>query len=150
MDNEIFENLADLFVNDASLCDLHLGTHLRCDELDFSVQSLHVVDDYLDAVRENPGDQKQTLVTVLRAGSYAGEVVRRAAGRSINWLTYENAAPRSDVVKKFGKQPSTLGVLQYGVETVSFPFGKILKFLHFGRDESLHQFAARAAVASVY
>jgi len=140
VDNRIFEELAELFVSDAAADGLHLGDTLRRDLLDYSLDSLVAVDAFLGGVHAQPGSDRQMLVVTLRAGSYVGEVMRRSSGNTTHWRTFERAAPISPLVKDLGKQPSTLGVLVHDTGSVSFPLGKIVKFLTLGPHESVRLF----------
>lgn len=136
-DNQIFLELADLFVNDEVICELHLGGSLRCAELDYSVASLEAVDDYLDAVFQSPGTQEDQFRSALRSGAYVGEVLRRSAAAEMHWLQFDNAAEAINAATNgAGKQLSTLGVLARGTGGLTFPIGKTVKFLGAGREES--------------
>src|SRR5580700_8242499 len=61
-------------------------------QLDFSVDSLKHVDDYLEAVRKAKGIDSNLNVVVLRTGAYVGEVIRRnSPQKHWSWLDFETA-----------------------------------------------------------
>ncbi len=135
-DNQVFMELADLFVNDEIISELHLGSRLRCGELDYSVDSLSAVDDYLEAFYQSPGSDEDVFRAALRSGAYVGEVLRRSSPNEMYWLQYDNAeASINAATNGTGKQLSTLGVLARP-DGMSFPIGKTVKLLGMGREES--------------
>ena len=148
-DNQVFMELADLFVNDEIISELHLGYTLRCDDLDYSIESLSAVDDYLEAVHQSPGSEEDTFRAALRSGAYVGEVLRQAFPSEIHWLQYDNAEGAINAATNgAGKQLSTLGVLAREPGGLSFPIGKTVKFLGMGREEST-KFFVEAMLHSV-
>ena len=141
-DNEIFEQLADLLVNDDIACEMYLPEELRLSELDYSVESLSAIDSYLHAVHEMPGTEEDHFRTVLRCGAYVGEVLRRNAPIEANWLQYDNAAQMIDsATNGVGKQLPTLGVLVRADGGITFPIAKPWKYLANGSEDSTLFFA---------
>jgi len=140
VDNQIFEELATRFVNQDVAGGLHMGTSLRRDLLDYSLNSLAAVDAYLAIIHAQPGTDRQMLIVALRCGAYVGEVMRRNSGAAMQWRTFDRAAAISPLVKDLGKQPSTLGVLIHQTGSISFPLGKVVKFLTLGPHESVRVF----------
>lgn len=140
-DNEIFEQLADVFVGEEILCELPAHP-LRCSDLDFSVESLHAVDEYLRAVHDNPASEEDMFKIVLRAGSYVGEVLRRSDPHAGNWVQYDRASDAIDqMTNGLGHHPGTLAVLMSDTAGTIFPLGKVFKFLTEGPGDSTHFFA---------
>jgi len=140
VDNQIFEELATRFANEGMAGGLHIGASLRRDLLDYSLSSLAAVDAYLAIVHAQPGTDRQMLIVALRCGAYVGEVMRRNTGTGMQWRTFDRAAAISPLVKDLGKQPSTLGVLIHDTGGISFPLGKVIKFLTLGPHESVRVF----------
>jgi hypothetical protein len=73
---------------------LPLREHLDRARLDYSLESLRVVDDYLLKVHSTLDIEKQFPVLeciVMRTGAYMGEAMRRNSGDiPLNWVGYEN------------------------------------------------------------
>jgi hypothetical protein len=116
--------------------------------LDYSVESLELVDDYLEQMRQRQLEVEAYMKVVLRTGSYVGEVIRRnAQGKEYHWLDYRGAVSISPMVKDFGESLGTAAVLWDGASGLSFPVGKIVKFLENGREDSV-KFFARVTIAN--
>src|SRR3979411_2965554 len=65
---------------------------LDTSRLDFTVESLGVVDDYLDGMRDEKLEEEAYGKLVLRCGAYVGEVIlRNAKGKIYHWLDYDGA-----------------------------------------------------------
>ncbi len=115
---------------------------LDTSKLDYSVESLGLVDDYLDQMRRRKLEDEGYMRVVLRTGAYVGEVVRRnVQAREYHWLDYKGAVSISKMVKDFGQSLGTSAVLWDGATGLSFPVGKIMKFLENGREDSVKFFA---------
>jgi hypothetical protein len=118
--------------------------YLPVERLDFSLKSLHLIDDYLDSVSKLKGfGQKNELQVILRAGAYVGEVIRRNSTTARwRWLDYEMAkAINAATFERFGKLPATAAVL-YNGKTFIFPLAKVTKRLTNGPEDSVHFFGA--------
>lgn len=117
--------------------------------LDFTVESLGFVDDYLDEMRkrglEEDGDDYYKLV--LRCGAYVGEVIRRnATNKTYHWLDYQGAVSINKSIEAFGESLGGAAVLWDSATGLTFPLGKVQKFLDNGREDSV-QFFAKAVIA---
>jgi len=113
---------------------------MDADDFDFSLESLKCLDSYLSIVREKQIKEKDKLRIILRAGAYAGEVLRRRSRATYYWLSYEEAL-------KHGKNPSRWGdsigasyVLFRRPHSFAYPMGKVSKFLENGSEDSLYYF----------
>ena len=112
------------------------------DRLDYSVDSLSHLDDYLQLVHDAQVEDPQELMrVVLRAGAYVGEVVRRNAPIEFHWMEYRHAARHSSFVKQLGMSLGTAAVLWAGEDRICFPLGKVGKFLENGPEDSVLTFA---------
>jgi len=140
--NEAIEQLADMLVQDDILCEMYMFSDLKCDQLDYSVDSLKWIDLDLDAVRTTPPQGEDMLRLVLRVGAYVGEVIRRNSAQKMNWLDFDEAAKLNSMVEKLGRQPGTLAVLWTAPTGITFPLGKVQKFLMNGPEDSTHFFAS--------
>jgi len=112
--------------------------------LDFSIESLGPVDDYLDAMRLQTLDDDAAFKLVLRCGAYVGEVILRnatAKGKMCHWLDYKEALKVNKDIMDFGESLGTVAILWDGNSGLSFPLGKVLKFLENGREDSVQFFA---------
>jgi hypothetical protein len=112
--------------------------------LDYTLESLKHVDEYLDAMRHRTLDDREYFVTVLRTGAYVGEVIRRTSTtRQFHWVDYDMAVKHSDFAASLGGPSAELAaILWEHPESMSFPLGKVAKFLDNGPEESTYFFAA--------
>jgi hypothetical protein len=85
--------LAQLFVSGGPGGEIGLPATLDRGKLDYSIDSLQQVDEYLAAVHaadpRSISDDEYGR-TVLLAGAYLGEVVRRNSPRKYEWMTYDD------------------------------------------------------------
>jgi hypothetical protein len=117
---------------------------LDASQLDFTVESLAFVDDFLDQMRQRElveGHQDYAKL-VLRCGAYVGEVIlRNVRGKAYHWLDYEGALKVDEGIAHFGKSLGDAAVLWDGATRLMFPLGKVQKFLDNGREDSVLFFA---------
>ena len=112
-------------------------------KLDYSVESLRHVDAYLEAVRKNKDLQKSWNRTVLRAGAYVGEVIRRN-DKNVRWQWVDHDGAQAINPKYFGalgKSIATAAVLFDGKGGFAFPLAKVEKYLDNGSADSVYFFA---------
>jgi hypothetical protein len=115
---------------------------LSREKLDFSIESLSHVEQYLDHVQNHSYDRKQTITLVLRTGAYVGEVIRRhAKSKQWHWLAYAEAIKLSPDIAKLGKDLHTSAVLWDSKHEFSFPLGKIIKYLRNGEEDDVKFYA---------
>jgi hypothetical protein len=116
---------------------------LKKEALDFSVDSLQAVDDYLEAIRAAPPEGAAFQKVVLRAGAYVGEVIRKAGlEEDSHWIAYDEAARISP--KTYGtleKSMASIASLHHGGDAFTFPLGKVCKRLENGEEDSVCFFA---------
>ncbi len=111
-------------------------------KLDFTLESLKHIDEYLEEIRSNiPDDEEQMFKLVLRTGAYVGEVIRKNSNNMFHWLEYKQALKANKAVGQFGMQLGTMAVLWQEPDHVLFPFGKILKYIDNGSEDSTYAFA---------
>ena len=113
------------------------------DALDYSIESLATVDDYLDKVRQHKDITSVWNKVALRCGAYVGEVVRRnCEKRELHWVDYENALELDNTSFQGMGQSIGNSVSLYGGNSwFCFPLAKVDKFLENGREDSVHSFA---------
>lgn len=117
---------------------------LDATRLDFTVESLTFVDDYLHQMRSRQlqeGSEEYCKV-VLRCGAYVGEVIlRNADGKTYHWLDYKGAVRINKSIADFGESLGAAAVLWDSATGLTFPLAKVQKFLDNGREDSVHFFA---------
>jgi hypothetical protein len=124
--------------------DIAFPGHLRRDALDYSVDSLHVVDDYLTFLHENQSaiPEDEWNVTVLRAGAYIGEVLRKASHGAWAWVDYDDVVPNDPKLQSLipDRLVVTCALLTHPQAGVRFPLNKIARFIADGSENSTHYF----------
>ena len=118
---------------------------LDYEKLDFSLDSLNLLDDYLEMVRKNKKKltQEQLMRVIIRCGSYLGEVIRKTDSKKFRWITYDQAYKIADKDRKkyldyLGKDITTNFILYDSKsKTFNFTLAKPFKFLENGRGDSL-------------
>ena len=112
-------------------------------KLDYSVESLKHVDEYLESIRKNKDVEATWNRTVLRAGAYVGEVIRRNDKKAQwRWVDHEGArSVEPKLFDSFGKSIATAAVLYDGKKGFSFPLAKVEKYLNNGSEDSVYFFA---------
>jgi hypothetical protein len=109
-----FDDLAQMFIanpEDPTPC----GEHLDAARLDFTVDSLAVVDAHLESVR-----------------------ARGLEGQAVD---YDEAVRLDPRLAALGKSPGTVAVLWDGKDGFCFPLGKVGKYLQNGAEDSVKLFA---------
>jgi hypothetical protein len=108
-------------------------------KMDYSVKSLQYLDEYLDLLRS----RKLELVgqdytnTVLAAGCYLGEVIRRNTERRYRWLNYNDYFPKHPKIAAL--VPEGLGsaaVLADEGGRMTMPLNKIIRYLEEGPENN--------------
>jgi hypothetical protein len=115
--------------------------------LDYSVQSLKVVDDYLEHLHENHPERmgREWVRAVLWGGAYVGEVIRRNAPREYNWVDFDDfIRDYPDTTRLMGdeKQLGFCALLTAGGGGFTLPINKMLRFIHDGPEDSVRFYAA--------
>jgi len=110
-------------------------------KLDFSLESLKHIDAYLEVLHQNPPDGHDFMRVALRCGAYVGEVMRKQLPGVFHWVAHEEAARYSKMVAGFEQSIATAGILWKDSESMSFPLGKVCKFLENGNEDSVYFFA---------
>ena len=115
---------------------------LDATRLDFTVESLAFVDDYLDQMRQRQLDDEGYGKLVLRCGAYVGEVIlRNAKKKTYHWLDYKGALKINKIIADFGEDLGSAAVLWDSETGLTFPLAKVQMFLDNGREDSVHFFA---------
>lgn len=115
--------------------------------LDFTLASLGFVDDFLEKMRKRNLDDDSYVKLVLRCGAYVGEVIlRNAKDTTYHWLDYQAALRVNRDLADFGESLGTVAVLWDSDSSLTFPLGKVMKFLENGPEDSV-QFFAKAMLS---
>ena len=114
---------------------------LDAERLDYSLASLRHVDEYLVRMHEAKPDGEDAMRVVLRVGAYVGEVVRRLRPGHFRWVTHQEAARHSKLLKGWEMSLATAGILWSNAETMAFPLAKVCKFIENGSEDSVYAFA---------
>lgn len=137
--DEAFAGLSLMLAGDAEN-PTHRRDLLSVDALDYSLESLRHVDEYLAQLHRVPPPDGERLQVVLRAGAYLGEVVRRCRPGVFHWVLYEEAARLSAAIREMPESIATTGILWRDADSMAFPLGKVCKYLENGREDSLYTF----------
>ena len=139
--DESLESLATMLVGEEILCEMYKSEALDCDNLDYSLESLKLIDSYLEKVRIDPPVGDDLGRVVLRTGAYIGEVIRRHSAKKTHWLDFEEAAKVSPLVGQIGRQTGTMAMLWTIPAAITFPLAKVQKYLQNGPEDSTYFFA---------
>lgn len=114
--------------------------------LDYSVRSLHAVDDYLDVIRpmrETIADQDFTN-TVLASGCYVGEVLRRNGREKWRWVNYDEYIQLHPQMQSL--VPEGIGsaavLMTEDNRKVLLPINKVVRNLLEGPENEIHYFVS--------
>jgi len=112
-------------------------------KLDFSLESLRHVNEYLEQVRKDPEAERVWNRIVLRTGAYVGEVIRRNDKKvAWKWVDYDGAKlVEPKMFTSFGMSIATAAVLYDGNKGFTFPLAKVEKYLNNGPEDNLHFYA---------
>lgn len=124
--------------------DVLVAAKLEREKLDYSLQSLDVVSTWLSALRARgtPVDDS-SAASIVWAGAYVGEVIKRCAPEPYRWSSYEEymstQAPslRKMLPYSFGTQ----FVLVSNGGAMTLPINKVVRFLEEGPENDLRFYA---------
>jgi len=134
--NVALEQLAELFVSEEIVCELPRGDTPPGDLLDYSVESLALVDGYLESIRTTPMSDVERFKVCLRSGAYVGQVIRRLRPEVV-WLNAEELQAVSSDAAALGEPVSTYSP----TIGIWFPVAKVRKYLANGPEDSTVFFA---------
>ncbi|MEZ5471642.1 MAG: hypothetical protein R3E90_07665 [Marinicella sp.] len=110
-------------------------------KMDFSLESLEILDEYLESLRANLPENEELVKITLRAGSYIGEVIRKNSETEYNWLDFKEATKVDSSLKRFGFSLGVAAILWSKPNSFVFPLAKVLKRLENGPEDSVHSLA---------
>lgn len=142
--NQFFEDFAEKLVgrSRSEHGDIAFSELLARDKLDYSLESLRRVDEYLVALHERADELggRSLFHTVLWGGAYVGEVIRRNAAVELNWVDYEDHLARHpDHEQLLGpKDVVVYAILVKGRGSFNLPISKVQKCIMNGIEDSVH------------
>jgi hypothetical protein len=113
--------------------------------LDYTIESLHLLDKYLEAVRAGRALlPAQTYTnTVMAAGSYLGETIRRNAHRKYEWTNYSDYFPNHPkLMNMISEGLGSAAVLVSEKGAMTMPINKIIRFIEEGPENNTHFYAS--------
>ncbi|MCU0242783.1 MAG: hypothetical protein MUF51_10220 [Vicinamibacteria bacterium] len=145
--NSIFREFALAFIGRLDGADGEIADpeRLRRNKLDGSLDSLHVVDEYLAHLhkmsRRIPEDRWHR--TVLWGGAYLGEVIRYETAYRFNWVDYNEYMPRHPRLQPIlpERTVASCAFLVLPDDFMIMPLNKIARFIDEGPENSVHFFA---------
>lgn len=138
-ENDEVESIALLLVDDNN--NNVLKQYLEVEKIDYSVNSLKIVDNYLDKVRKKLSEEEIKKV-ILRCGTYLGRVIRKVNPNRFIWISYDTAVKISGKGLPIPDDLTTAFILyDKANERFWFPLSKVYKFLYHGRADNLWSFA---------
>ncbi|WP_374376104.1 hypothetical protein [Dongia sp.] len=117
--------------------------------LDYSVESLHAVDDYLDAVRPYKDiiENQDYTNTILATGCYVGEVLRRNAFETWRWANYDEFIEKQPQMKELVPEDlmSAAVLISADNRKSTYPLNKVIRNLEEGPENEIYYYVARYA-----
>jgi len=111
-------------------------------KLDFSIDSLQHVNEYLETIPKDQELERTWNKIVLRCGAYVGEVLRRSSLKCLEWIAFETAQElENGKVKSLAYEIGTSMVLWDKHATFLFPLAKVEKYLKYGPEHNLYHYA---------
>jgi hypothetical protein len=136
---------------DAAREDIVLPERLDRSRLDFSLESLHAIDDYLNIVHahEQTSVGSSLLTTIESTAHYVGEIIRRlATGRNYQWVTIGDDLPGTGGTPACQMEIGTVRALRAQDGELCLPSRAILRVILRGRKARSILSFARGAIES--
>ena len=109
-DNANVERIASLFISGNKKL-VYMPSAIDTGKLDFSIESLKLVDQYLTLTRTTNPSAQALQRLIYCCGSYLCEVLRRLGSKDFNWYTRENAAKKYAPLDAIKPSMATAAVL---------------------------------------
>lgn len=115
------------------------------DELDLSLESLKLVDQYLAYLHDHNDvlSDDELHSTILYGGAYVGEVIRHETDNHFRWIDYDDYMRDHGELRSLipERNVATCAFLVNAAGTMSMPLNKIARFINEGDENSVHYFA---------
>jgi len=141
-ENKVVSPIGLLLANDAK--ENVFGEYLDRNKLNFTINSLKDVDNYLDKIRKNKRklNEYDLKKIVLRCGTYLGEVIRKLKPNRFMWISYPTATKINEKPLLVDQDITTIYIIYDKIhDRFWFPLGKPYKFLDSGKADNLWSFA---------
>ena len=145
--NSIFEEFAEAFAGRLG-CDGEIlaPAVLNRAVLDYSLGSLRVLDEYLEHLHRNRKKVRgpEAAITILRAGAYLGEVVRRNAKEHYDWVDYNDYVPEHPELREVlgERDVPTCAFICDEAGSIYMPLNKVARFISEGAEHSAQYFVS--------
>jgi len=115
------------------------------DQLDLSLDSLKIVDQYLAYLHRHNDDLSADELhsTVLYGGAYVGEVIRHETDNHFHWIDYDDYMRDHGELRSLipERNVATCAFLADAQGAMTMPLNKIARFVDEGDANSVHYFA---------
>jgi hypothetical protein len=143
--NPVFEEFAEIFTGRIKApTEIAFPEKLQRDALDYAFASLALVDQYLAYVHQHAAEmgESEWKPTVMRAGAYVGEVLRRASGNAWRWIDYEDYMPQHPDLQEFipERNAATCAFLHNEKGDMRMPLSKVARFIEEGPENNVQYF----------
>ena len=147
--NPLFEEFAAIFCGELQEdSDVVHRDRLDRTRLDYSVDSLKTVDEYLILLHSNHpiqfGQDQKWIKTIMWGGAYVGEVIRHNAIRKYSWVDFHDFVveyPQTTHILGEQRQLGYTALLTPGGGAFSLPINKVLRFIYDGPEDSVWFYA---------
>lgn len=145
--DEIFGQFSQAFLGKLKgATPIAFAAQLAREELDYSQESLKLVDEYLSHLHKHKKkiSDADWESTVLYAGAYMGEVIRRATNGHYRWIDYDEYIPAHPKMQQLipERNTATCAFLVGAEDSMMMPLNKIARFIDEGSEHSVHYFAS--------
>jgi hypothetical protein len=124
---------------------LPLSQHLDHTAFDFTLESLHILDTYLDRLHAASASFDPDAYTnvVLAAGIYLGEVIRRLSTAQFQWTNYDDyLVDQPEKAAILVECLGTAALLVTARGRVTLPINKIARYIEEGPENNTHYYAS--------
>ena len=128
---------------------LPLADHLDHAAFDFSLESLHALDAYLDRLHAASVARESDAYenVALAAGIYLGEVIRRLSTAPFRWTNYDDYfADKPEKAEVFFACLGTVALLVTPGGRLTLPINRIVRYLEEGPENNTHYYASAEVV----
>lgn len=119
--------------------------HLKLSGLNYSIESLEVIDEYLTYLHENNSNigDRELVNTVIWGGCYIGEVLKRHSEKTFHWENLQDYLDRYPHLKEI-LTPSytTVVVLVDDRDAMTMPLNKVARFIYEGLENNITFYAS--------
>ena len=146
--NDTFEEFAEFFTGEREAGEgLAHASVLNQSALDYSLESLKSVDEYLQYLSERRPERmgRFWVNVILWGGAYIGEVIRRNSDRRYDWVDFDDwldAHPEQAQLLGTEKALQVCAFLTPGGGAFTLPLNKVCKFIANGPEDSVWFYAA--------